>query len=374
MKAFKICAAVLLAAAAAVSCSRQARIDCTVNAAPGSQVVVKLLDINTYKVLDTLRTDERGRVSYKMPVAEAQPEFVYLFYGDTKIASAVVLPSDRISIEADTLGHYTVSGSAESELLQGVEQDFSAFMGRMTAALDSDAPLEGVNKEVSALYVDYYRNSVKYVISHPYSITSVPVCFHKVNENLPVFNQTTDALHFRNLVDSLSTVYPESKYVKALAKEADKRTNAMEIVAGLRGARELGFPDLTLPDTHGQKVSLSEVDAKVILVHFWSASDNEHKLINNDILMPLYNEFHDRGMEVYAVAIDTDKSTWASTVKNQKLPWINVCDGLGAASPAVRSYALSSLPATFVIAGGEITTENVSDMTRLRAFLQKTLK
>ena len=361
-------------ALAAVSCGKSAKVQCSIADAPDRDVVVKLLDVNVYKTLDTIKTDSHGRLTCKVPVQKAQPEFVYFFLGDTKIASAVVLPSDKVVIEADTLGHYSVSGSEESELLQAVEQDFSSFIGKVAAAVDSGAPEEQMNREVSGLYVDYYRQSVKYIIAHPYSITSVPVLFHKVNENLPVFNQTTDAIHFRNVADSLSTVYPDSKYVKALAKEADKRANAMEIVSSLRGAKELGYPEITLPDTHGQKVSLTDVEGKVVLLHFWNPSDNAQKIVNLDVLMPLYEEYHGRGLEIYSAAIETDKSLWASTVKNQKLPWINVCDGLGASSPVVRSYALGALPATFVIADGEIVSENVGDMQSLRSFLNRKLK
>ena len=374
MNVFKTVAAVSAAALLVLSCGKSARIDGVLAGAPDSPVIVKLLDINTYKTLDTLKTNSAGHFSYKVPVEPAQPEFVYFFYGDTKVASAVVLPGDRIDVQADTLGHYTISGSEESALLQQVEQSFSSFMGRMSAAAGAEGPSDEINKAVSGLYIDYYRESVKYILTHPYSITSVPVCFHRVNDALPVFGQSTDAIHFRNLADSLSTVYPQSKYVKALRREADKRSNALSVETSLRSAKELSYPEIEMSDIHGRKVALTGVDAKVVLLHFWDPSDNAQKLLNNDLLLPLYNEYHDKGLEIYAVAIDTDKPRWASTVKNQKLPWINVCDALGAASPAVRNYALGSLPATFVIAGGEITTENVSDEPSLRAFLRKTLK
>ena len=71
--------------------------------------------------------------------------------------------------------------------------------------------------------------------------------------------------------------------------------------------------------------------------------------LDNRELLDLYDEFSGRGLEVYQVALDTDKTLWASTVREQALPWINVCDGLGVASSAVATYNISQIPAYFII-------------------------
>lgn len=365
---------------ALVSCSHQARIECTLTDAPEQDVIVKLLDVNSYKVLDTVRTNASGRMTYKMKVSEAQPEFVYLFRGDTKLASAVLLPGDDVKISADTLGHYEVSGSEESALLKEVEQSYAQFLGNIASIV---APLDGsaagttvaeINRAVSSEYLRYYRQAVSYIMTHSHSITSVPVCFQTVSEGFPVFNTTTDALHFRALSDSLSTVYPDSRYVKALIRETEKRESALALNINMKNAEAQGFPNIELPDISGQKVSLKDVDSKVILVHFWSSTDADQKLLNNDVILPLYEQYHSRGLEIYAVALDTDKPTWASVVKAQRLPWINVCDSRGAASPYAGTYNLAQLPMSFLIVDGEITSEDVSTGARLKAFLDKTLK
>ena len=73
---------ILFAAAAvmAAACTTSARIDGTLESAPSSEVVVKLLDVNRFVVLDTVAVDQSGAFSYKFEVKEGQPEFVYLFY------------------------------------------------------------------------------------------------------------------------------------------------------------------------------------------------------------------------------------------------------------------------------------------------------
>ena len=71
-----------LAAAAALvaACTPAAKIGGTLESAPSSEVVVKLLNVNRYEVLDTIKTDASGNFAYKVEVAKGQPEFVYLFH------------------------------------------------------------------------------------------------------------------------------------------------------------------------------------------------------------------------------------------------------------------------------------------------------
>ena len=87
--------------AALVSCGSNARIDGTLTDAASSEVIVKLLESNRYEVLDTVKTDASGHFSYKVDVAEGQPEFVYIFYKDKKIASLLLEAGDKVEVEVN---------------------------------------------------------------------------------------------------------------------------------------------------------------------------------------------------------------------------------------------------------------------------------
>jgi peroxiredoxin len=125
----------------------------------------------------------------------------------------------------------------------------------------------------------------------------------------------------------------------------------------LQDATQLGFPELSIPDTKGKDVKLSQVKAKLVMVFFWTASDAANKMFNLDVLVPLYNEYHSKGLEIYQVGIDNDKTNWASVVKDQQLPWINVCDGLGTQSSAVTLYNITKLPVAYFIKDGELQAQ-----------------
>ena len=366
-----------------VSCSRQAKIEGTLTDGASSEVVVKLLDVNKYQVLDTLKTDASGRYSYKANVAPGQPEFIYIFYKDTRIASLLLQAGDKVTVSSDTLGTYSVSGSDETLKLMDVEKDEADFSNSLLASAyrlrdlpeNSEAAAE-LRRKMTQDYIAYYRGRVKYILSNSHSLTVIPVLYQVVGDDLPVFGQLTDAIHFSNMADSLMTVYPESRYVKALAKEAARRQQYLNLSTRINNAEEAGYPDIELGNIKGEKVKLSSVVAssKVVMLYFWTSTDAAQTLFNTDVMLPVYEEFKDKGFEIYSVGADVDKSAWAAVVRNQNLPWVNVCDAAGSASVALATYNVQSLPVSYFIIDSKLTpAPGVKDEATLRRFIKDRL-
>lgn len=367
MKNYRIlalCAVLVLAAA----CGKNARVSGVLEDSQNDTLIVRLLSGTKFVALDTLATSSNGSFSCKVPVEKGQPEFVYIFDQDNRqLAAIIAQKGDKIGIEADKSGNYTVTGSEESLKLQQVEKEFSEFM----------AGMKDMDKESDVLksFIDYYRNSVKYVMNNPFSLSVIPVFFHEAAPGVPVFSQNTDALIFKSVADSLSTVYPESKYVKSLLKEAEKRMNALEFSNRLMSAQEINFPEIEMPDVNGKKVKLSEVDSKAVLIYFWTSLSDDQKMTNIDFLKPLYDDFHGKGLEIYAVSLDPDKASWARIVKGQKLPWINVNDGKGTSSPCLAMYGVKSVPRAVLIVDGKLVPDVPAETeAELRRFLTLKLK
>ncbi len=381
MKNFKSIPAAVLCALALASCGKSVKINGVIADAPQDSIEVRLLDVNRYKVLDTVRTDASGAFRYSLDVVKGQPEFVYLFHGNTRIASLLLQRGDKVRVNADTLGNYSVTGSEETEKLMSVERSEAAFANSFASStakledLSPDSPeAADVRRDLMKQYISYYRDRVKYVMSNPYSLTVIPVLYQKVAENMYVFNQPTDALHFRNAADSLKKVYPESKYVKALDEEAQRREKILGLNTKLSSAAQVGFPDIEMPDVNGRKVKLSSLEGKVVLLYFWTSDSAGQKMLNLETLKPIYDDFHDRGLDVYAVSLDTDKASWAGVVKSQGLDWTNVCDGLGTASTVLSLYNVPQVPFIYIIKDGDLVTDAaVSDGPTLRKYLNSVL-
>ena len=361
------------------ACGNKAKIEGVVADAPSSEVIVKLLNINQYQVLDTLKTDASGKFSYKVDVKKGQPEFIFVFYKDVKVASLLLEAGDKVSVSADTLGRFTVEGSEESVKLAQVEKDYADALIKLSDLSSilmtaTGAEADAAKRQLGQEYINYYRSRVRYVMENSKSLTVVPVLFQNFGSDLPVFGQSTDAIQFTNVADSLEMVYPDSRYVKALRAEAKRRMDYMELETRLNSAEEIGYPDIVLPDVNANKIRLSEVDSKVVMLFFWSSADASQKMFNLDFLKSVYEDYHQKGLEIYQVSLDVDKAAWARVVKEQKLPWINVCDSRGSASPYVLTYNIGSLPAVYVISDGELVDGEMSTEKSFRRRLDQLLK
>jgi hypothetical protein len=369
MKSFKWIAG-LAALVLAVACEGNTFIEGELHEGAGEKVILKLLDVNRFQVLDTLQTEADGSFGYSLELEDGKPEFVYLFYGERQIASLLLQKGDKVTVHTDTLGLYSVEGSEESLKLQKVEREYGKFLREMRKIVTTE---RFPDKDLSRCYVDYYRNRLKYVVENCHSLTVVPVLFQQVNPSLPVFSQPTDGIIMRSIADSLKTLYPQSRYVKALEKESARRIGRMGVEAKLQNAQEVGFVDIALPSMEGKSVKLSESLGKMTLLYFW-ASTAELKMFNLDALMPLYEEFHGKGFEIYAVSLDSDKTAWARAVRNQKLPWVNVCDTRGVQSPYIGSYGIGALPMMWMLNGDAIDPDfEAGSLEEIRRYLRRKL-
>ena len=114
----------------------------------------------------------------------------------------------------------------------------------------------------------------------------------------------------------------------------------------LEGVHEVSYPDLELMDIRGTKHKLSELEGKVVLVYFWSALNAMSNNLNAD-LKALYNEYHDKGFEIYHVSVDTDKDSWVLAINAQNLPWPSLYTGGDAR--VVELYNVEKIPTTYII-------------------------
>ena len=87
------------------------------------------------------------------------------------------------------------------------------------------------------------------------------------------------------------------------------------------------IPNIILPDTTQQNwVSLYEVDAEYTLVSIWESTCGHCKK-EMPKLQALYDEWHDKGLEIYAIGNDFEPEPWLDFVREKAIgDWIHVSD------------------------------------------------
>jgi len=374
---------VVAAASFLASCSsnENAVIELNVPGAGGKEVVLSKLQVNTIAIVDTLDLDANGNAKGKVNVKADDPDFFYLSYNQKRLASLLLKGGDRVKVSVDTLGGgLTVTGSDETSRLIEIEKTiydasakFDAFSTEIADALEKNDTerIKEIQVELSKFFVNYKRGALAQMMKQPASLSNIMLLYQRFSDELPLFGDVHDLVYFRSIHDSLKQSLPNSKYVRALKEEVDKYQKAFEFNNKLTLAGELAFPEIEMADTKGQNRKMSELLGKPFILVFWTSTIDQQKMFNHD-LKELYSKYNPKGLEIYQVSADVDKTQWATVVKEQALPWINVCDGRGTACVALNTYAVTQLPTLILFdKSGNIVAKNIFDKAALDRELGK---
>ncbi len=107
-------------------------------------------------------------------------------------------------------------------------------------------------------------------------------------------------------------------------------------------------PSIKSTDVQGKEIALDSIKAKYTLVVFW-ASWCEHCEKALPIVEELYKTYSPKGLEVFAVSIDTVRQEWLSATNRFKFPWINTCDLKGIDGPSVAAYNVWRTPTFYLL-------------------------
>ena len=138
----------------------------------------------------------------------------------------------------------------------------------------------------------------------------------------------------------------------------------------LTSCRSSVVPDTTFSTIAGQKIVLSELRGKPIIVTFW-ATDCASCIKEIPQLIELYQRYHAKGLEIIAVAMAYDPPNHVIDMsKAQQLPYHVVLDMQSENAHAFGDVSLT--PTTFLIApDGSITLHKTGlfDMTEMNSQL-----
>ena len=108
-------------------------------------------------------------------------------------------------------------------------------------------------------------------------------------------------------------------------------------------------PEVASNDAFGNPVALSSLSGKrAVMIYFWASWCGYCQTEIPDYVK-VYNKFKEKGFEVYAVALETDKKKWLSAIVDNKLSWTNVSDLTGWKSESAETYNVRSTPTNFLL-------------------------
>ena len=358
-----------------LACGRnQTEIHGLVSGGADTKLTLERLDVNRTSVVDSVSINGDGSFSFKTRLEE--PELFVLKNQAGDIVNLLLSPGELIYIETsyDSFGSsYIVDGSEDSEgirklvlHLKGTRKDLDSLILVADSIGNPESPqLDLIRSEYSQAIIKQKRYNIRYLVENMSSLSSVYALYQKYDDEIFILGSELDLQYFKSVADSLEKVHPNSSLTKSLRMDIDRKEALykegiqMDALLSMADDEASGLLDLSIPDREGDSIVLSELKGKVVLVTFW-ASQNNASVQSLLGLKSVYNKYHARGFEIYAISLDNNKFNWMNAIDYNEFDWINVSELSYPQSRANVLYNVNALPSTFIInREGDIVAKNL---------------
>lgn len=156
-------------------------------------------------------------------------------------------------------------------------------------------------------------------------------------------------------LDILDRLSPDLAAKPSIPNLREKLAQRCKTELAPEGSEPNYFIDMTYPDADGNPISLSSVvsnpDNRYVVLDFW-ATWCSACIEEIPMLREVYAKYHEKGVEIYSVAENSDVEYWKNFIEENGMTWINVCDDEpGNGSKSWNNYALHGIPTLLVIEG-----------------------
>ena len=349
--------------------------------ADGQLMYLENVGISNVVTLDSIKLAPGGKFKF----TEKRPEYpdFYRLRLNNQLINFAVDSTETISFVADAgtfATSYSVEGSENSKAIKAItlaQLDANQAISRLRKEYEDKMISDTTYRMKVLAAADAYKEVArKDIYSAPMSTAAYFALFQQI-DGLLFFDlyDRKDVKAYGAVATSYNHTYPESprsKHLYNLTLQSMKVLRAQRPVDYSNvETKEISFLDIELPDVRGEVVKLSTVaPGKVVLINF-TAYQTEWSPALNMALGELYTKYHDQGLEIYQVSLDSDFHFWRNGASN--LPWVTVHDPQSVYSQVAGLYNVKQLPALFILDRKGNLVKRVEDVKKLEADVKAVL-
>jgi peroxiredoxin len=370
---------------AAIGCERQPSftLEGTISGAEDSILYLYNRSMTGIVLLDSQRLGSDGEYSFSQP-SPVGPD-LYVLRLSNQIINFAADSTETITINGSMPGlasNYSVSGSNSSEKIRQLSQMHAQLQQRVFDVEQNPALMGQPMLDSLKNMIRQYKDSVlmNYIFFEPQSAYAYFALSQTLSHvywrpsHIFEMGDSLDDRAYRAVATCWSQYYPESSRAQQLYNMVERDINNSRIVQARQQQLNneqivvSSIIDLNLPDINGQMRSLSELQGKVVLLdfHLFSAPESGERILK---LRTLYNQYHERGLEIYQVSMDQDEHLWKQAVS--QLPWVTVYDPSGT---SLTRYNVQEVPEFFTISRSNELQKRSTQISDIDAEIERLLR
>jgi thiol-disulfide isomerase/thioredoxin len=150
------------------------------------------------------------------------------------------------------------------------------------------------------------------------------------------------------------------KFAKAKPAEDPSRRRALRYISRPELARARMVPPFSITTIDGQRVSMDELQGKVVLLDFWATWCVPCREALPHI-QKVAKKLQGEPLVILSVSLDSDEQKWKEFIVKNEMTWPQYRDG-SFAGPIARMFSVNAIPHTFTIdADGVLQEEHIGD-------------